>query len=87
MKCILIPLLVLSGILSLSAATTSLSPLDLSTMSAGWGEPQRDLSITGKPLRIGEQSYSSGIGKHASPGASNKHATNSFSRNRFTMVR
>ena len=55
--------------LSAGAAETRevpLSDLDLSKMTAGWGEPLVDQSIEGKPLRMGGKEYEHGVGTHAS---------------------
>lgn len=46
--------------------TLRLAEGDLSGISQGWGTPQRNVSAIGAPLRIGGESYSSGIGTHAS---------------------
>jgi alpha-galactosidase len=43
----------------------SLSDFNLSSMTAGWGAPQKNLSIGGNQLKIGGQSYASGVGTHA----------------------
>ena len=51
--------------LATHAATVRLDELDLSAMSAGWGEPQKNLSITGKPLTLAGQTFSHGVGTHA----------------------
>ena len=48
-----------------SAETVSLSALDLSKITTGWGKAEQDKSCTGKPLRIGEQSFATGVGTHA----------------------
>ena len=37
---------------TLHAATIRLDELDLSTMTAGWGDAQKNLSVTKKPLSI-----------------------------------
>ena len=42
-----------------------LTSLDLSKMRQGWGQPQVDKSVTGKPLSIGGQSFAHGVGTHA----------------------
>jgi len=62
-----VPLLLLSGIWPLvsPAATFPLETADLSTMSTGWGKPQRNLSTTERPLRIGGKQFNKGIGTHA----------------------
>lgn len=45
--------------------TLPLSRLDLTSMTASWGRPQIDKSITGKPLRIGARDFATGVGTHA----------------------
>ena len=47
------------------AAELPLSKLDLSNMKIGWGQPQADKSVGGNPLKIGDKSYTDGIGSHA----------------------
>lgn len=42
-----------------------LEELDLSLMSSGWGTPQINKSITGKPLSIAGKKFQHGIGTHA----------------------
>ena len=42
-----------------------LSSLDLSLLRQGWGEPQIDKSIEGKPLTIGGRIFERGVGSHA----------------------
>ena len=42
-----------------------LSELDLSKMSAGWGNPQVDTNCVGKPMKIAGQSFAFGVGTHA----------------------
>ena len=53
------------GLYSLNAATVSLEELDLAAMSAGWGKPRTNLSITDKPLSIGGEKFGRGVGTHA----------------------
>ncbi len=50
---------------ALSNQTTPLVELDLSGVRQGWQTPQRDLSVMGKPLRVGGQAFESGLGMHA----------------------
>lgn len=59
--------LALTGIttFTVSAATISLDELDLKSMTAGWGTPQKSLSITKKPLSIDGVSFEHGVGTHA----------------------
>jgi len=52
------------------AAELPLSKLDLSHMEIGWGQPRAGKSVDGKPLKIGDQSYTDGIGTHADSGFS-----------------
>ena len=47
------------------AATVRLDELDLAALTAGWGKPQPNLSITQTPLAIGGQSFEHGVGTHA----------------------
>jgi len=42
-----------------------LSSLDLGKMTAGWGKPQVNKSIEGKPLSIAGQKFDKGVGTHA----------------------
>ena len=42
----------------------NLSSLDLSTVTQGWGTPQADKSVTGRPLSIGGQKFERGVGTH-----------------------
>jgi alpha-galactosidase len=45
--------------------TVRLSSLNLDKMTSGWGMPQEDKSIQGKPLRIAGTSFDTGVGTHA----------------------
>ncbi len=45
--------------------TVWISSLDLSPVVQGWGKPQADKSVTGKPLSIAGQTYPRGLGTHA----------------------
>ncbi len=47
------------------AGTVSLSSLDLTHMSAGWGKAQANVSCTEAPLRIGAATFTNGVGTHA----------------------
>jgi alpha-galactosidase len=49
----------------LAAEQISVSSLDLSHVVQGWGKPQADKSVTGKPLSIGGKSFVTGLGTHA----------------------
>jgi len=57
--------------LLLAAASTSaadtvwLHQLDLGKMTAGWGQPQIDKSVTQKPLVIAGKTFGHGVGTHA----------------------
>ncbi len=44
--------------------TVWLSSLDLATIVQGWGQPQADKAVTGKPLSIGGQKFERGLGTH-----------------------
>jgi alpha-galactosidase len=50
---------------ALHAATVSLDELDLTAMTAGWGQAQKNLSITQKPLSLGGTLFERGVGTHA----------------------
>lgn len=61
---------VLSGVAVDAAAapagkTIRLSDLDISKTQQGWGEPQKNKSVDGNPLRIGGQTFEHGLGTHA----------------------
>jgi alpha-galactosidase len=45
--------------------TISLTKLDLSKMVQGWGNPQINKSVTGKPLTISGRVFNNGVGTHA----------------------
>ena len=47
------------------AETIPLAKLDLQFMTAGWGRPRADKSVTGTPLRIAQAEFASGVGTHA----------------------
>lgn len=47
------------------AASVPLSELDLTKMSSGWGQPQRNRSVTGKALSIAGRVFEDGVGTHA----------------------
>jgi alpha-galactosidase len=42
-----------------------LSDLDISKTQQGWGEPRRNTSVDGKPMRIGGRAFEHGLGTHA----------------------
>jgi alpha-galactosidase len=48
-----------------AAEEVYLSSLDLSPIVQGWGKPQADKSVTGKPLTIGGKVFARGVGSHA----------------------
>ncbi|NLZ07329.1 MAG: alpha-galactosidase [Phycisphaerae bacterium] len=70
-----LPALLCMGIVAASwaaAAETSsqgrkvwLSDLDISKTQQGWGEPQKDKSVDGNPLRIAGRTFDRGLGTHA----------------------
>ncbi len=75
MKLHRVPALLCMGIVAASwaaAAETSsqgkkvwLCDLDISKTQQGWGEPQKDKSVDGNPLRIAGRSFDRGLGTHA----------------------
>jgi len=52
-------------VVSPAAETVPLARLDLSHMSAGWGEPQIDKNCVGKPMSIAGKQFERGVGTHA----------------------
>ncbi len=54
-----------SPTLAAEPETVWLSSLDLSHVVQGWGQPQADKAVTGKPLSIGGQKFERGLGTHA----------------------
>jgi alpha-galactosidase len=58
---------VLAGIVFQAQATETvwLSTLDLHEVRQGWGKPQIDLSVTGKPMLIAGKKFERGLGTHA----------------------
>ena len=42
-----------------------LDEFDLSAMSSGYGKPQANKSLDGKPIRINKKTYQRGVGTHA----------------------
>jgi alpha-galactosidase len=61
-------LTLLAASLALATATADtvwLDELKLSNATQGWGEPQRNKSVEGKPLTIGGQKFEHGLGTHA----------------------
>ena len=73
MKCsLLIALLIVSCSITTVAQslqppqdTVTLSKLNLNKMNQGWGLPQVDKSVTGKPLSISGRKFNHGIGTHS----------------------
>ncbi|MBM4063066.1 MAG: hypothetical protein FJ265_18515, partial [Planctomycetes bacterium] len=60
---------VLSTALAATAAaqgptTTCLADLDLALIRQGWGSPQKDRAVTGRPLAIAGAGFARGIGTH-----------------------
>jgi alpha-galactosidase len=45
--------------------TVWLSSLDISPITQGWGQPQADKAVTGKPMAIGGKAFERGLGTHA----------------------
>src|SRR5258707_8728046 len=45
--------------------TVRISTLDLSSVIQGWGKPQADKAVSGKPLSIGGKLFEYGLGTHA----------------------
>jgi alpha-galactosidase len=45
--------------------TVCISSLDLTPIVQGWGQPQADKAVTGKPLSIGGKTFERGLGTHA----------------------
>lgn len=45
--------------------TVWLSDLDLSSLRPGWGKPQRNRSVTKKPMTIAGRTFTRGVGTHA----------------------
>jgi alpha-galactosidase len=61
----LVAVLMLGAGNNVSADVVRLGELDLAKMSSGWGRPQVDKSITGKPLSLGVRTFDQGVGTHA----------------------
>jgi alpha-galactosidase len=63
---LLIALTVSSSLLKIDGAEIVwLSSLNLSPITQGWGKPQPDTAVTGKPISIGGQTFAHGLGTHA----------------------
>jgi len=48
-----------------SAKSYFISGLDLSQVQQGWGQPHANRSVGGKPLSVGGQTFTNGLGTHA----------------------
>jgi alpha-galactosidase len=57
--------LFLASLAIASAETVWLDELKLSNATQGWGQPQRNKSVEGKPLTIGGKKFERGFGTHA----------------------
>ncbi|HEY5911389.1 MAG TPA: NPCBM/NEW2 domain-containing protein [Verrucomicrobiae bacterium] len=49
----------------IAADSVWISSLDLSPITQGWGQPQGDKSVTGKPMAIAGKQFEHGLGTHA----------------------
>ena len=45
--------------------TVWLDEMNLSTMDTGWGNPRKNKSVDGNPLRLGGKTFARGVGTHA----------------------
>ncbi len=63
--CLALAALVLTSAELTAADSVPLGSLDLTRMRQGWGQPQVDKAVTGKPLSIGGQAFAHGVGTHA----------------------
>lgn len=50
---------------SILPGKTKVGEMTIESVTQGWGTPQLDLSVMGRPLTIAGESYPSGIGTHA----------------------
>jgi hypothetical protein len=50
---------------SVRPAKTKIGEMTIESVTQGWGTPQLNLSVMGRPLTIAGESYRSGIGTHA----------------------
>lgn len=50
---------------SIHPGETKIGDMKIESVSQGWGAPQLDRSVTGRPLTIAGESFRSGIGTHA----------------------
>ena len=55
----------ISSLLAAVTVTTPLTKLDLAKVDQGWGTPKIAKSVSGKALRIGQKTYTDGLGVHA----------------------
>ncbi len=61
-----VPILIMGFVVACSAAEkVPLSSLDLSKMTAQWGQPIADRSVQNGPLSIGGRKFEQGVGTHA----------------------
>jgi len=58
-------LVLISPALAAEPETVYISSLDLTPIVQGWGQPQADKAVTGKPLSIGGKTFDRGLGTHA----------------------
>src|ERR1019366_2991908 len=56
--------LLTSRTLAAEPETVWISSLDLSPITQGWGQPQADKAVIGKPLSIGGKTFDRGLGTH-----------------------
>ena len=56
--------LITTQALAAEPETVYLSSLDLSPIVQGWGQPQADKAVTGKPMSIGGKTFERGLGTH-----------------------
>jgi alpha-galactosidase len=61
----LVFLLVVSATKIVSAETVWLDDLNLASADQGWGDPHKNQSVEGHPLKIGGQQFARGFGTHA----------------------
>ncbi|HEU5070388.1 MAG TPA: NPCBM/NEW2 domain-containing protein [Verrucomicrobiae bacterium] len=57
--------LVLAAGTAAAAETFRLDQLDISKTEQDWGQPRRNLSIDGNPLKLGGKTFTHGLGTHA----------------------
>ena len=56
--------LITTQALAAEPETVYLSSLDLSPIVQGWGQPQADKAVTGKPMSVGGKKFERGLGTH-----------------------